>query len=51
MTSEDLKLVKEVLMSEKVDILNTRAFKKANGEITITVGSIEQSSRKVEYAG
>jgi dipeptidyl-peptidase III len=51
MTSEDLKLVKEVLMSEKVDILNTRAFKKDNGEIVITVGSIEQSTRKVEFAG
>jgi dipeptidyl-peptidase-3 len=51
MTSDDLKLVKEVLMSEKVDILNTRAFKKDNGDITITVGSIEQSTRKVEYAG
>lgn len=47
MTSEDLKLVKEVLMSEKVDILNTRAFKLDNGEIVITVGSIEQSTRKV----
>lgn len=38
-------------MSEKVDILNTRAFKKDNGEIVITVGSIEQSTRKVEFGG
>jgi hypothetical protein len=40
MTGDDLKLVKEVLMKEKVDILNTRAFKQANGDIKITVGSI-----------
>lgn len=45
MTDHDLKLVKEVLMKEKVDILNTRAFKQANGDITITVGSIQTSSR------
>jgi hypothetical protein len=50
MTELDLKLVKEVLMKEKVDILNTRAFKHDNGDITITVGSIEQSSRKVTHS-
>lgn len=27
MNADDLKLIKEVLMKEKVDILNTRAFK------------------------
>lgn len=50
MTELDLKLVKEVLMKEKVDILNTRAFKHDNGVITITVGSIEHSSRKVTHS-
>jgi len=45
MNEHDLKLVKEVLMKEKIDILNTRAFKSTNGDITITVGSIEKSSR------
>ena len=40
MNEKDLKLVKEVLMKEKIDILNTRAFKQPNGDITITVGSI-----------
>lgn len=51
MTPEDLKLVKEVLLKEKVDILNTRAFKHQNGDIMITVGSIDHSSRSVEHAG
>ena len=50
MDLNDLQLVKEVLMREKVDILNTRAFKKDDGEIIITVGSIQQSSRKVAHA-
>ena len=50
MNLNDLQLVKEVLMREKVDILNTRAFKKDDGEIIITVGSIQQSSRKVAHA-
>jgi hypothetical protein len=51
MTPEELKLVREVLMKEKVDILNTRAFKHENGTITITVGSIEQSTRTVTHEG
>jgi dipeptidyl-peptidase-3 len=34
-----------------VDILNTRAFKHENGDILITVGSIDHSSRTVEYGG
>ena len=49
MDEKDLKLVKEVLMKEKVDILNTRAFKQANGDITITVGSIQKSTRQVKH--
>lgn len=51
MTPEELKLVREVLMKEKVDILNTRAFKHENGTIIITVGSIEQSTRTVTHEG
>lgn len=43
--------MKEVLLKEKVDILNTRAFKHESGDIVITVGSIESSSRTVEHAG
>lgn len=37
-------------MREKVDILNTRAFKHENGDIIITVGSIEHSTRKVTHS-
>ena len=51
MTPEDLKLVSEVLNKEKISILNTRAFMHANGDIIITVGSIEHSTRVVEHAG
>ncbi len=51
MTPEDLKAVQDVLMKEKVNILNTRAFKQNDGEILITVGSIEHSTRKVEHQG
>jgi len=51
MTKEDLKLVSEVCQKEKVDILNTRAFKLENGTIKITVGSIEKHSRNLEHAG
>jgi len=42
-TKEDLALVTEFLASEKIDILNTRAFKKEDNEnhFIITVGSIE----------
>lgn len=43
MNKEDLTQVKEVLQKEKVDILNTRAFKLDDGTILITVGSIEHS--------
>ena len=50
MTKDDLKAVTEVLQHEKLDILNTRAFKQ-NDEILITIGSIEKHSRKVEHKG
>ena len=45
-------LVTEFLASEKIDILNTRAFKKEDNEnhFIITVGSIEtQASRSVKF--
>ena len=51
MDKNDLKLVGEVLQNEKVDILNTRAFKTNDKEIIISVGSIEHSERVVEHAG
>jgi len=43
MTSKDLSLVREFLKSEKIDALNTRAFKREYG-FEITVGSIEVKS-------
>jgi len=51
MSKEDLQLVKELCQNEKVDILNTRAFKLEDGTIKVTVGSIEKHSRAVEHAG
>jgi dipeptidyl-peptidase-3 len=48
---DDLKAISDMLKSEKIDILNTRAFKQSNGEILITVGSIEQHTRKVDHNG
>jgi hypothetical protein len=41
MTKADLTLVKEFLDSKKIDVLNTRAFKKGEKYI-ITVGSISK---------
>ena len=52
MTKEDLELVSEFLVSEKIDILNTRAFKSEEDEnhYVITVGSIETApSRTVSF--
>lgn len=51
MGKDDLKAVQDVLKAEKVDILNTRAFKQENGDIVITVGSIEEHSRQVTHQG
>jgi len=52
MTKDDLKLVKEFLDSEKVDVLNTRAFKE-NGKFIVTVGSIKTDLTKkdIEFKG
>ena len=45
MTKDDLALVKEFCDSIKLDLLNTRTFKKANGSFVITVASIDQSEK------
>ena len=52
MVASDLALVKEFLIDQKIDILNTRAFKKAD-RMVITVGSIssEGSKTDVEFKG
>ncbi len=44
---EDLDLVREFLKDQKIDPLNTRAFKKPDGTFEITIGSIEQEVREV----
>ena len=45
-------MISEFLQAEKVDILNTRAFKTAEGQILITVGSIDKpASIKKEFKG
>lgn len=51
MTEEDLEIVKAFLANERIDILNTRAFKRSDTEILITVGSIstEGSKSGVEF--
>ena len=50
MTSADLTLVSEFLTDQKIDILNTRAFKKSDTEFIITKGSIDTSpSKRVEF--
>jgi len=47
-----LTLVSEFLAEQKIDILNTRAWKKADKEFIITVGSIQtDKSRRVTYKG
>lgn len=43
---DDLKLVKEFLDHEKIDVLNTRAFKTEEGKYIITVGSIDTNRTK-----
>jgi dipeptidyl-peptidase-3 len=53
MTEEDLEIVKAFLANERIDILNTRAFKRSDTDILITVGSIstEGSKSGVEFQG
>lgn len=52
LTKEDLKIVDKFAESQKIDILNTRAFKK-DGKYILTVGSIStaQSKTDVEFEG
>jgi hypothetical protein len=49
MVKADLELVKEFLKDQKIDALNTRAFKKQNGSYEITVGSINKSTSDHEF--
>jgi dipeptidyl-peptidase-3 len=42
MVKADLELVKRFLTAQKIDPLNTRAFKKEDGSYEITIGSIEK---------
>jgi len=52
MTPEDLELVRDFLKEQKVDVLNTRAFKMEDGSFEVTVGSIDTSaSKSVEFKG
>eukprot|EP00347_Sterkiella_histriomuscorum_P003337 403364678 len=51
MVKADLDLVKEFLADQKISPLNTRAFKNADGTFEITVGSIEESVKEVEFKG
>lgn len=44
MTMADLDLVREFLADKKINPLNTRAFKKADGSYEITIGSIEKGT-------
>jgi hypothetical protein len=51
LTESDLNLVQDCLKQEKIDILNTRAFKKED-HLIITVGSINtDKNRTVECKG
>ena len=43
MKKADLALVQEFLSSQKIDVLNTRAFLKDDGSFEITIGCVEQS--------
>jgi len=53
MTKEDLKLVKEFLDDQKIDVLNTRAFKKDSSNFIVSVGSIDNSKSKkdIQFKG
>lgn len=51
MNEADLALVKEFLLDQKLDILNTRAFK-YDDRIVVTVGSISKDgSKSVDFKG
>jgi hypothetical protein len=40
MTKDDLALVKRFADSQKINILNTRAFKTSDGKYVLTIGSV-----------
>jgi hypothetical protein len=44
-TKNDLKLIKNFMKSQKLSLLNTRAFKKANNHFIISIGSIEKNKK------
>jgi len=46
MTKDDLKLVQEFLAHHKIDVLNTRVFKKDDGKFVLTVGSINKDKTR-----
>ena len=46
MSKDDLSLVSDFLRDQKIDILNTRAFKTAENRFLITVGSISSEGSK-----
>jgi dipeptidyl-peptidase-3 len=49
MTKVDLALVKEFCASIKLDLLNTRTFKKADGSFVVTVASIDESKKTHKF--
>ena len=51
MVEADLKVVTEFLKSKKIDVLNTRVFKKGVKHFTITVGSVlsDHSFKNAEF--
>lgn len=53
MVKADLDLVKEFLVNQNIDILNTRTFKQENGTYIVTVGSISTDGSKqgIEFKG
>lgn len=53
MTAEDLQLVSEFLKHQKIDVLNTRAFKSDDSHFLITIGSVlsDGSQKGVEFKG
>ena len=49
MKQTDLDLIKEFLREQKIDPLNTRAFKKPDGTYEVTIGSIDKSERELTF--
>lgn len=49
MVKADLNLVREFLADQKINPLNTRAFKKPDGSFEITIGSIQKGVKEVTY--